>query len=150
MTLPPPSSLGLVANASGTSDDEPTFTSEEEELEWMLDCIAIETRIRTALRMEPSLNSRPSGRESKSKLRGANSRTSGRESKSKTRGANSRTSVDESGTYPVPFLGEGFEDEESGVVEIGLSSWGRDGGGASSTDAETTRPWGRYLPPSSC
>ncbi len=118
MTLPPPSSLGLAQGAAGTSDDEPTFDSEEEELEWMLDCIAIETRIRTALRMEPSLNS--------------------------------RSSVCESGTYPVPVLGEGFEDEESGVAEIGLSTWGRDGGGASSTDADMTLPWGRYLPPSSC
>jgi hypothetical protein len=42
MTLPPP---------SGT-EDEQTFSDAEEELDWMLDCIAIETRIRTALRLQ--------------------------------------------------------------------------------------------------
>lgn len=108
MTLPPPP-LSVVSDR----DDEPTFADEEEELDWMLDCIAIETRIRTALRMQPALGSVPPRAQA--------------------------------------FLGEGFEDEESGVVELGASSWGRDdGGGASSTDADMTRPWGRYLPPSSC
>ncbi len=39
MTLPPPPL---------SAEDAPTFTDAEEELDWMLDCIAIETRIRTA------------------------------------------------------------------------------------------------------
>lgn len=42
MTLPPPPGL----------EDERTFSDAEEELDWMLDCIAIETRIRTALRLQ--------------------------------------------------------------------------------------------------
>lgn len=42
MTLPPPPSV----------EEEPTFADAEEELGWMLDCIAIETRIRAALRYQ--------------------------------------------------------------------------------------------------
>jgi hypothetical protein len=42
MTLPPPAPL----------DDEVTVTDAEDEVAFMLDCIAIETRIRTALRLE--------------------------------------------------------------------------------------------------
>lgn len=42
MTLPPPPAL----------EDEATVTDADDEVAFMLDCIAIETRIRTALRLE--------------------------------------------------------------------------------------------------
>ena len=42
MTLPPPPAL----------DDEVTVTDAEDEVAFMLDCIAIETRIRNALRFQ--------------------------------------------------------------------------------------------------
>ena len=46
MTLPPPPAPAL--------DDEVTVTDADEEVAFMLDCIAIETRIRTALRYQQS------------------------------------------------------------------------------------------------
>ncbi len=110
MTLPPPPS-----SAVSLDGDEPTFADAEEELAWMLDCIAIETRIRTAMKLQK---------------------------------------LGETQRVCPACSAQGFEgnlvDEESGIVEIGPASavWSSDGWAAG--EGETTRPWGRYLPPSSC